>query len=198
MKKISAFCCVSPSFWLLFLSLTVGAVAADNLRVPADFRNISAALAAAAPGDTVSLSAGTYTGPANCNLLINKNNITLVGVDGPAVTVIDCERKSRCVAIVGAQSVTVSGLWLRNGEAPGSPTDPLGTTRSSKDTARDVSREKRGRALPERRRPQGGGKWKRTVAVVRVVVDSDGELSYESGSRRLGERKRQQSKDLLS
>ena len=164
-----------PTFFFCFFFVTSAAV----LRVPADFLNISAALAAASASDTVSVSAGLYTGAANCDLVINKNGLALVGVDGPAVTIIDCQQqRQRCLTVVGALGVRVAGLTLRNGQAPQTPSElsQSPSTRTSGDMHHNTRKTHR-RGLPERRR--SGGKWKGTVAVVKIVVDGDGELSYE-------------------
>jgi hypothetical protein len=54
------------------------------INVPADYPTISAAVAAASPGDEIVVAPGTY----NENVLINKNNLTLRSSGGKAVTTI--------------------------------------------------------------------------------------------------------------
>src|SRR5262245_48783000 len=58
--------------------------AASVLRVPQDYATIQAAIAAAAAGDTVSVSPGSYTGPIDNN----SKAITIESTGGAAVTTI--------------------------------------------------------------------------------------------------------------
>lgn len=117
---------------LLFL-LAVACQSAVLL-VPANFRNISSALLNANRGDTIEVSEGTYTGPENCDLVINKENLKLVAPAGATKTTVDCQLKSRCLRIIGAQSIVVSGFHFRNGQAPATPPElsspPFVTRRS--------------------------------------------------------------------
>jgi parallel beta-helix repeat protein/predicted outer membrane repeat protein len=62
---------------------------------PADYNNIQAALAAAAPGDTVSVADGVYTGPGNRALDPVGKAVTIASVNGPARCVIDCQHRDR-------------------------------------------------------------------------------------------------------
>ena len=74
---------------------------ASTLLVPSGYATISAAIAAAVPGDTVQVAAGTY----NENLVIDKA-ITVQGA-GSAVTVID--GNSTPLASTGLVRITASG-----------------------------------------------------------------------------------------
>ncbi|HEV2886497.1 MAG TPA: DUF1565 domain-containing protein, partial [Jatrophihabitans sp.] len=63
---------------------TAGPAGAATLSVPSAYRTISAAIAAAHNGDTVSVAPGTYRE----NLTIMGKRITVRSVSGPSVTVI--------------------------------------------------------------------------------------------------------------
>ncbi len=77
---------------------------------------IARALAACSDGDTIQVRAGTYSGPGNCDLVVTKNRLTLVGVSGASGTVMDC-RESRCLSVLGS-GFSVSGFTFVNGVAP--------------------------------------------------------------------------------
>ena len=70
----------------------------------------------AQPGATILLQPIIYSGPANCDLVINKS-LSLVSTAGQAE--LDCLGQSRCMRVTGGASVTVVGLTLRNGNAMG-------------------------------------------------------------------------------
>ncbi|MCS7035464.1 MAG: HYR domain-containing protein, partial [Saprospiraceae bacterium] len=72
--------------WALLAAGMLGGLSAQAaiINVPADYPTISAAVAAASPGDEIVVAPGTY----NENVLINKNNLTLRSSGGKAVTTI--------------------------------------------------------------------------------------------------------------
>ncbi len=83
--------------------------------VPGPGTPIQAGIDAAAAGDTVSVAAGTYTG----NLIINKANLTLVAIDGPATTTITSVYIAPCPTClptstihIFANGVTVDGFTV--------------------------------------------------------------------------------------
>jgi predicted outer membrane repeat protein len=55
-----------------------------------DYTNIMAGIAAAGPGDTVLVLAGTYAGSNNRDLNFGGTNLVLISDEGYAATVIDC------------------------------------------------------------------------------------------------------------
>ncbi len=84
---------------------------------------INGALGKAAPGDTISLAAGSYAE----NLTIGKN-ITLIGA-GPGATRIDGGNIGTVITIPVSTTVAITGVTILNGNAPtsGSGIDNQGT-----------------------------------------------------------------------
>ena len=89
-------------------------------------------------GATIVLQPVIYSGPANCELVINKS-ISLVSVSGQ--TILDCLGASRCVRVTGGASVTIVGLRLRNGNAMGSSSG--GSSKARAQQAADAVRHTR-------------------------------------------------------
>lgn len=90
----------------LLLAALLSSTAVLDIEVPGDFLTIQGAVDAAAPGDVVIVSSGTYVE----NVVITTEGITLAG---KKVT-IDGEFAGPCVRIE-ADDVTLDGLTLRNG-----------------------------------------------------------------------------------
>lgn len=65
-------------------------------------------------GATVSVSPGVYSGPENCDLIVDRD----VNLVAPSGAVLDCGLKSRCLSVLNAATVTVSGFTFKNGAAP--------------------------------------------------------------------------------
>jgi len=74
----------------LLLAALPGPGAAATLRVPGDFPFIQRAIDAAAPGDTVRVAAGIFSGPGNCDLDTRGKPLFVIGA-GLGETLIDCE-----------------------------------------------------------------------------------------------------------
>jgi serine protease len=93
------------------------AAAATVLRVPLNYPTIQAAIDAAAPGDTVLVSPGTYVE----RLDFRAKPITVESTDGPATTIIDGDRSGSVARIVAGQGQTpvLRGFTIRNGTDTG-------------------------------------------------------------------------------
>lgn len=116
---------------LVVLSVLLASVAqARTITISADgtgeYPTIQAAADAAASGDEVVLSPGTYTGDGNRDITFGGKNLTVRGTDpaDPAVvaaTVIDCQgsaaspHRAFYLAPTVASAATISGLTIRNG-----------------------------------------------------------------------------------
>ena len=108
-----------PVAFLVFLCVTSCHAAVWTVSDPS--LGIKLALNASSQGDTVRVLAGLYTGPQNCDLVMDKADVSLIGPDGPEKTIVDCgSSRSRCLSIFGV-GAKVSGLSFVNGQAPGTP-----------------------------------------------------------------------------
>lgn len=89
------------------------ATAAAVLNVPGDFATIQAAVDAAAPGDTVLVSPGTYVGQVD----FHAKAITLRSIDGPASTVIESPLAAPTVTIDAnlGETPVLRGFTIRGG-----------------------------------------------------------------------------------
>jgi hypothetical protein len=101
------------------LGFTASASAQTVIRVPDDYTTIQYGLNAAAPGDTVLVAAGTYTGPNNRNLNFYGKAVTLRSEAGPEATIIDAEHQGRCFVFINAEGpdTIVDGFTIRDGDA---------------------------------------------------------------------------------
>jgi hypothetical protein len=103
---------------LTAFALTAGAPAhAATLQVPAGHARVGLAIAAAAPGDTILVAAGTYSPSANGEvfpLTITKSNLVLLGA-GSASTILDAEQTAAVIVHQAATGGRVAGLTLTGG-----------------------------------------------------------------------------------
>jgi hypothetical protein len=72
-----------------------GVLHGATIRVPMDQPTIKQGISAAAPGDTVLLAPGMYSGSLNKNIGLQGKDIVLASETGPLDTVIDCEYDGR-------------------------------------------------------------------------------------------------------
>lgn len=98
------------------VNLTVGRV----IVVPDEYATIQAALDAASSVDHILLRDGTYSGPDNRNLVVEKR-LTLRSENGPEAAIIDCEGNGRAFSFQTAASngSVLEGITIRNGHATG-------------------------------------------------------------------------------
>ena len=92
---------------------------AEVISVPAEYGTIQAGITAASDGDTVLVSAGTYTGDGNLNLDFQGKAIVLTSEEGAENTIIDCRESARAVIFSsgeGEDSI-LEGFTIRNGYA---------------------------------------------------------------------------------
>jgi hypothetical protein len=89
----------------------------DAVRVPQEYSTIQAAVDAAMPKTTILLADGTYTGPGNRGVTINKP-LTIRGIGGPERCIIDCEGVTRAFTVQLDDPnalVVFEGMTLKNG-----------------------------------------------------------------------------------
>ncbi|MCA9572651.1 MAG: right-handed parallel beta-helix repeat-containing protein, partial [Myxococcales bacterium] len=81
----------------------------EELRVPADFATLDAAVAAAVSGDTICLADGTHTG----RLVVAGLTLAVRSLNGPAQTVLDASSTNlRAVLVDAGADLTVEGLTV--------------------------------------------------------------------------------------
>ena len=93
--------------------MLTGIAGADTLQVPSDYPTIGEAIAAAEPGDTIAIAAGTYF---ESDLFIEDSNLTISGAvfpDGSPAVKIDGQSSQNillAIGLVGATGATVENL----------------------------------------------------------------------------------------
>jgi predicted outer membrane repeat protein len=114
------------ALWLVLPAFLLGGPAgAAGLFVPTEIANLQLAIDSAAPGDTVFVEAGTYTGPGNKDLTFRGKNVVVFGIEGAEATIIDCEgsdvSNARGFIFTNQEPSTavVEGLTIRNGYLSG-------------------------------------------------------------------------------
>lgn len=118
-------CPLNLAVLLGVLVLCSGVAVAAVIHVPADYPQINAAVAVAAPGDTVRVAAGTYTdcthpteGPGSTPAcVIMRPGVTLIGA-GPAATIIDAEELGRGIYVGDVAGVRIENLQVIRANAP--------------------------------------------------------------------------------
>ena len=106
----------------LLLALGCAApVAALTVRVPADQPTLAAGIAAAAPGDTVLVAPGTYSGLDNRDLDFAGKDLVLRSEAGALETTIDCQELGRAIRFHTGETnaAVVDGFTIRNGKMVG-------------------------------------------------------------------------------
>jgi predicted outer membrane repeat protein len=87
---------------------------AKRVFVPRQHKRLQAAIDAAAAGDTIWVSAGTYYGP-----FVMKKRLVLFGADGPQKTILDGRGTVRVLHVEGVTRAGIFGFRVQNGKAPG-------------------------------------------------------------------------------
>jgi hypothetical protein len=98
--------------------LTLGTASAAIRRVPADHGTVSAAIAAATPGDTIAVGPGTY-GPQTGETLpltLDKSGLTLLGA-GMGLSILQGNAANSVVVCNTASGGRGSGFSITNGAA---------------------------------------------------------------------------------
>jgi hypothetical protein len=108
----------SPAAISLAVSLVLlaGSAGATTIHVPGDFPAIQIAINNAAPGDTILVAAGTYTGPTNRNLNFAGKDLVLLSSAGSLDTIIDCEQLGRGIVLTSHETTAsrIEGFMIRN------------------------------------------------------------------------------------
>ena len=103
---------------LIALLLAATAVQATTIHVPSEQPTIQAGINAASTNDTVLVADGTYTGSGNRNISLS-TKIVVKSVNGPGLSVIDCQSSGRAFYIHDGTGVgpTIQGFTIKNGSA---------------------------------------------------------------------------------
>ena len=141
----------------VFVDLNAANCAAGTGTVADPVCSIGAAIAIAAPGDTIRIAPGTYVENVQVAL-----DLGFVGTAGPDVTVIDGGQAGSVITIPAAVLVTIDGLRVTNGRATqGGGFNVLGTlalTNSTVDSNQSTA--------------SGGGMWIGPGSDVSVVAST--------------------------
>ena len=124
-KKILRSLLLAVMVTAIFAMATPSDVKADTLIVvstepePGQYTTIQDAIDAAVDGDTVEVDDGIYTGPGNKNLDFGGKSITVKSINGPSVTIIDCQVSGRGFYFHSYEdySSVVEGFTIINGFA---------------------------------------------------------------------------------
>ncbi|NIN93253.1 DUF1565 domain-containing protein [bacterium] len=88
------------------------------ITVPGDYPTIQSAMAAANPGDTVYVSAGTYSPSTNAEIfpIYMKNGVSLVG-EGADICILDAEKTDKVIVcnLINDTSTKIEGFTITNG-----------------------------------------------------------------------------------
>lgn len=108
---------VSISIGILTLVIAAIPAYAAVIHVPADYTTIQAAVTAAAPGDTVLIADGTYSGSGNVNIDPAGKDLVIQSENGPSACIIDCENTTRAFFIHSGETSAfrIEGLRIING-----------------------------------------------------------------------------------
>ena len=99
------------------VTLSPGGLLAAVIQVPGQHTTIQSGIAAAAPGDTVLVANGTYTGAGNRDLSFGGKNIVVRSAGGPASCFIDAGNAGRGFVFTGAEppSARLEGFTITRG-----------------------------------------------------------------------------------
>jgi len=108
---------------LLLVAMPFARAATHTVRLDGtgDFSAIQSAIDACAPGDTVLVAPGTYTGSGNRNLDFHGVDLTLLSQAGRDQTIIDCQQMGRGIYLHTGESIasTIQGFTVRSAAIEG-------------------------------------------------------------------------------
>ncbi|MCC7291625.1 MAG: right-handed parallel beta-helix repeat-containing protein [Phycisphaerales bacterium] len=113
---------------LCILTAAAAPARPDDLRVPAEFATIQAAVDASVDGDVVLIADGVYTGAGNRDIRTWGRKITIRSENGADTCILDCQNTGRGFRLQdGETSETVlSGLTITNGSKTNDPSSNSG------------------------------------------------------------------------
>jgi len=115
-RSHGSLCLAIASLALCLLASALASAPADAKRifVPRQHKRLQAAIDAAAAGDTIWVSPGTYYGP-----FVVKKRLVLFGDGGPEKTILDGHDSVRVLHVEGVTGAGIFGFRIQNGKAPG-------------------------------------------------------------------------------
>ena len=98
---------------LIYILLVSAVVMGETWRVPQDCQTIQAAIDAAASGDDIVVSLGTWKE----QISVSKKSLWIHSVEGAEWTVIDAQKQGTVLTCIDCDGTEIEGFTIRNGKA---------------------------------------------------------------------------------